>query len=1393
MSKSNQIGAVSLGVNLDTAKLGTQANAIPNKFNGVFSGIGKKLGLAFSAAFSVAGISKIISKTADLGDTIDKMSQKLGMSAKAYQEWDFIMEHSGASIDSMTTAMKTLASSAVTGKDALAELGITQADVAHMSQEELFSRTIAGLQGVTDTTRRTYLAGQLLGRGATELGALLNRSAEDTDNMRRRLEELGGVMSDRGVKNAAAYKDAITDIKAAFKGIYNTLAENVLPVLTKLINNYIIPAIRAFNSFIGAIVKAANTFKAFVFSLFGKASQDMTTGSAAVVDAAAGIADSTAGAASGLDDVGSAAGGAADDTAAAAKKIKRALMGFDQIQKLSDMSDTSSGGGSGGGSGISGGGGGLGDTSSALKDTAYEVSSENGPLARILASLTAIKDLFVGGFWEGFGDITVFESIKENIAGIGTSLKNIFTDANVMAAAENFSTAFITSMGKVVGSFASIGATIMDNITGGINKWLQNDSNRISNWLSGMLNIGAEVSELIGDFSAAAAEIFSVFRSEDAKTITADIISLFSTAFGGVTTLAAKLGSDILGVIVTPITENAGSIKQALQDTLAPLATAFDTIVQGWQYAWDKVQTLYDEHIHPIFESIKTTISTVVGNLADGWSTYVAPVLDSLAQKFQPLFENHIKPMLDALADLFGTIFDILGKLWDKVLSPLFIWISENIMPVLATVIDVLGSGLLNAIEGISDIVTGIASALEYILSGKLWEDIKKKWDEFKDKHVNISVALEKAKQWAEDAWSAIKDGAQTIAHKVTTALSKASTWASEAWDAVKNGAQTVAHKVTTALSKASTWASEAWDAVKEGAKNITHTVFTKLEKAGEWSNNAWSVLSGNVTEAVSVGVSLVKNGWNKVKEWVSGFLGSGDVDQPIGLKKSLTNAWDTVTTWVKNYLKGDVNQPVGLIKSITNAWKTVTSWVAGFKNGDVSQSIGLTKTTVAGKIWNTVTSWVSGFKKGDVSQTVALTRVSSWLGKTVTSWVAGFKKGDVSQPVALTRAASWVGKTVAGWVNGLKNAIGTVMAPVGLKKDKDWSGHSVVWWITYVANAMKGTLLAPVGLKKGEKWTGHTVAWWIENVANALGKLTLAVGLKKKDGNDPDSWAKFGTVAKWVMFNPVDAIQVISLAKKKAKPEDGGWSGQGADWWVMQNSGGAATQSIALTKYGGPVGEGGWAGQGPDWWVIQQMGSSAISVAIKLVKFGDAITARFASMLGFANGGIIRAFGSMTDSIPQYAGGTTRAHGSLFVAGEAGPEIVGHIGGRTEILNKSQLASTMYSSVRAAMTPLVSVVRRLAADSGSFSRERFTPYVAQAGVSGAEDTAQLVQMAREAARASQEGSVAEVVQNLKEILYLLKHLNLDIQMDGQSVTNRVVKLINANTRATGVCEIVMG
>lgn len=197
-----------------------------------------RVGVAAVAAIGTAAVAagtSLVNSASDIaqyGDNIDKMSQKIGISAEAYQEWDAVMQHCGASVDSLQPAMKTLATQAQSGNEAFQQLGISEEEVANLSQEDLFSRVVAGLQDMEEGTERTYIASQLLGRGATELGALFNTSAEDTQAMIDRVHELGGVMSDEAVKSAANFQDELQDMQTAFAGVKRGLMSNFLPSIT---------------------------------------------------------------------------------------------------------------------------------------------------------------------------------------------------------------------------------------------------------------------------------------------------------------------------------------------------------------------------------------------------------------------------------------------------------------------------------------------------------------------------------------------------------------------------------------------------------------------------------------------------------------------------------------------------------------------------------------------------------------------------------------------------------------------------------------------------------------------------------------------------------------------------------------------------------------------------------------------------------------------------------------------------------------------------------------------------------------------------------------------------------------------------------------------------------
>ena len=165
--------------------VGTASSAsFGSNFASGLSSVGKVGAAAIGATTAattalVGGMVSATSSVAEYGDNIDKMSQKMGISAQAYQEWEAVMQHSGTSMESLQSSMKSMANAAENGNEAFERLGISEEEVASLSQEELFARVISGLQDMGEGTERTYLAGQLLGRGATELGEIGRASCRE--------------------------------------------------------------------------------------------------------------------------------------------------------------------------------------------------------------------------------------------------------------------------------------------------------------------------------------------------------------------------------------------------------------------------------------------------------------------------------------------------------------------------------------------------------------------------------------------------------------------------------------------------------------------------------------------------------------------------------------------------------------------------------------------------------------------------------------------------------------------------------------------------------------------------------------------------------------------------------------------------------------------------------------------------------------------------------------------------------------------------------------------------------------------------------------------------------------------------------------------------------------
>lgn len=369
--------------------------------------------------------------------------------------------------------------------------------------------------------------------------------------------------------------------------------------------------------------------------------------------------------------------------------------------------------------------------------------------------------------------------------------------------------------------------------------------------------------------------------------------------------------------------------------------------------------------------------------------------------------------------------------------------------------------------------------------------------------------------------------------------------------------------------------------------------------------------------------VELAQKGWKSVQDWVSKYIGE-PVSESVKLAKE---KWNTVKKWVGKHVGGMFSEKVKLAQE---KWDDVKSWVSKFLGGDFFENVGLSKT------WDTVLKWVKEHTGGIFYKGVHLLKSFGKGIQTVKDWLTQKPQsgGEVKKKVGVTKTKSWA-SGIASWIKGKGNWGGSVKKEIGVSKSKDWNIGGIAKWI--IRNYMGGKVAKPIDLKKNG-WS--KVSSWISK-SYMGGKVAKAIDLTK-------GW-KGDTVADWVKSNSGDSVgKAVSLVK-------GNWKGKSVAEWVKANS---KSEEVIVTVKLKKKGANGAAG-------------------------GGIFTKRDFTFL--ASGGII------TDSIwkatPKYAGGTNNAHGSMFIAGEAGAELVGHINGRTEVMNRFQLASVMEHAIVVGMS----------------------------------------------------------------------------------------------------------
>ena len=188
-----------------------------------------------SAVMAVVGAMRQgIDMAIDNGKAISDGAKNLGISTKAYQEYQYVLGKSNLSIKDLSTAMKKMdeiAGGKKMTKDQakwLDELGLKAEDAA--DKEKFLGDAMRSLANYNGSDKGRIIE-WLFGSNQNWDGYFSQTSSE-IENLKSQAESMGLIMSDDAVQNAVDFKTATEEISERIEAIKLSFGQSVIPMLT---------------------------------------------------------------------------------------------------------------------------------------------------------------------------------------------------------------------------------------------------------------------------------------------------------------------------------------------------------------------------------------------------------------------------------------------------------------------------------------------------------------------------------------------------------------------------------------------------------------------------------------------------------------------------------------------------------------------------------------------------------------------------------------------------------------------------------------------------------------------------------------------------------------------------------------------------------------------------------------------------------------------------------------------------------------------------------------------------------------------------------------------------------------------------------------------------------
>jgi prefoldin subunit 5 len=205
--------------------------------------LSRRMALGVTAAG--AGIFALASSTASYGDQVAKTAGKLGIGIEALQEYRYAAERSGVSVetfDSSLTAMQKRLGEAAQGtgaaKKALEKLGLSAKDLVKLGPEEALAAISDKMRDIESPAERAALAAALFSRSGIGMVNMLGDGSKALQQLREDARRTGYVLSEDATRDAEAFADAQLDAQLVIKGLKNTIGRELMPVVTRSMEQF---------------------------------------------------------------------------------------------------------------------------------------------------------------------------------------------------------------------------------------------------------------------------------------------------------------------------------------------------------------------------------------------------------------------------------------------------------------------------------------------------------------------------------------------------------------------------------------------------------------------------------------------------------------------------------------------------------------------------------------------------------------------------------------------------------------------------------------------------------------------------------------------------------------------------------------------------------------------------------------------------------------------------------------------------------------------------------------------------------------------------------------------------------------------------------------------------